>query len=72
DLQGRGYDTLLLRELERRAFRSGMRTLRLEAARRRPLTLEFYRKHAYRESGQSAYGAVETIRFDKTLEESLE
>jgi len=27
DLQGRGYGTLLLRELERRAFQSGVRTL---------------------------------------------
>ena len=70
DLQGRGYGTLLLRELERRAIESGVRTLRLEAAKRRPLTLEFYRKHGYRETGQGAYGAVETVRFDKTLEDS--
>src|SRR5919197_1415238 len=30
DLQGRGYGTLLLRELERRAFRSGVRALCLD------------------------------------------
>ncbi len=68
DLQGQGYGTLLLRELERRAFQSGARTLRLEAAKRRPLTLQFYRKHGYRETGPSVYGAVETVRFNKTLE----
>ena len=67
DLQGRGYGTLLLHELERRALESGAHTLRLETARRRPLTLDFYRKHGYRESGQSVYGSVETVQFGKTL-----
>lgn len=70
DLQGRGYGTLLLGELERRAVQSGVRTLRLEAAKKRPLTLEFYRKHGYRKSGKSAYGAVETVRLSKRLEVS--
>ena len=69
DLQGRGYGTLMLRELERRAFRSGVRTLCLDTARRRPLTLEFYRKHGYQETGQGFYGAVETVQFSKTLDE---
>lgn len=69
DLQGRGYGTLLLRQLERRAIESGVRTVRLEAAKRRPLTLEFYRKHGYQETGQGAYGAVATVRFDKRLED---
>jgi GNAT superfamily N-acetyltransferase len=69
DLQGQGYGTHLLRELERRAFQSGVRTLCLDTARRRPLTLEFYRKHGYQETGQSFYGAVETVQFRKTLDE---
>jgi GNAT superfamily N-acetyltransferase len=68
DLQGQGYGTLILRELEQRAFVSGIRTLSLDTARRRPLTLEFYRKHGYQESGQSFYGAVETVQFSKTLD----
>lgn len=67
DLQGKGYGTLLLQELELRALQSGIRTLCLQAARRRPLTLEFYRKHGYKETGQSYYGAVETVRFRKAL-----
>ena len=67
DLQGRGYGTVLLRELERLAFQCGVRTLCLDAARRRPLTLEFYRKHGYRETGQSFYGAVKTVQFKKAL-----
>jgi GNAT superfamily N-acetyltransferase len=67
DLQGQGYGTVILRELERRAFQSGVRTLCLDTARRRPLTLEFYRKHGYQETGQSYYGAVETVKFSKTL-----
>ena len=68
DLQGQGYGTLLLRELERRAFQSGVRALCLDTARSRPLTLEFYRKRGYRETGQSFYGAVETVQFSKTLD----
>ena len=66
-LQGRGYGTLMLRELEGRAFQSGIRTLCLDAARRRSLTLEFYRKHGYQQTGRSFYGTVETVQFKKAL-----
>jgi len=69
DVQGRGHGSLLLRELERRAFQSGVRLLRLDTALRRPLTLEFYRKHGYQESGHSSYGAVETVQFRKILDQ---
>jgi GNAT superfamily N-acetyltransferase len=71
EFQGKGYGTLLLRELERIALGLGLRTLRLETARRRPLTLEFYRKHGYHETGQSFYGAVETVCFSKTLDKRV-
>src|SRR5262249_28859022 len=70
ELQGRGYGTLLLRELERRAYQSGIRIFCLDTARRRPLTLEFYQKHGYQETGSSFYGAVETVQFSKTLSEN--
>jgi hypothetical protein len=39
-------------------------------ARRRWLTLEFYRKHGYQEIGQSFYGTVETVLFRKALDPS--
>lgn len=68
DLQGQGYGTQLLQELERTAFQSGIRTLSFQTARARPLTLEFYRKHGYRETGQGFYGKVETVHFSKTLD----
>jgi ribosomal protein S18 acetylase RimI-like enzyme len=71
ELQGRGYGTQLLRELERLAFQSGIRTLRLDTARRRPLTLGFYRKHGYQETGRGFYGEVETVQFSKTLDEQV-
>lgn len=71
ELQGKGYGTQLLRELERLAFQSGIRTLCLDTARRRPLTLKFYRKHGYQETGQSFYGKVETVQFSKTLDERV-
>ena len=69
--RGRGYGTQLLRELERLALQSGIRALRLDAARRRPLTLEFYRKHGYQEKGRGFYGEVETVQFSKTLDERV-
>ena len=68
ELQGWGYGTQLLLELERLALQSGIRALRLDAARRRPLTLEFYRKHGYLETGRGFYGEVETVQFSKTLD----
>ena len=71
ELQGRGYGAQLLRELERLAFQSGIRTLCLDTARRRPLTLEFYRKHGYQETGRGFYGAVETVQFSKILDEEI-
>ena len=67
DLQGRGYGTCLLLELERRAFEAGIRDLSLQTAMARPHTLAFYRKHGYRETGRSFYGAVETAQFRKRL-----
>ena len=71
ELQGRGYGTQLLQELERLAFRSGIRTFCLDTARRRPLTLEFYRKHGYQQTGCGFYGDVETVQFSKTLAERV-
>jgi len=68
DFQGQGLGTKLLQDLEQRAFRSGIRTMCLEVARRRPLTLKFYRQHGYQESGRSLYGAVETVEFHKVLD----
>ncbi len=70
ELQGQGYGTSLLQDLERRAWEAGVVRLVLESAKRRPLTLEFYRKHGYQESGQGHYGAVETVRFLKILHHS--
>ncbi len=66
-LQGRGYGTQLLRELERIAFQSGIRAICLDTAKRRPLTLKFWRKHGYQETGRGFYGQVETVQFSKTL-----
>lgn len=71
ELQGKGYGTQLLRELERIAFQSGIRALCLDTARRRPLTLEFYRKHGYQETGRGSYGEIETVQFTKTLAEQV-
>jgi len=67
DLQDQGYGNQLLRKLERTAFQSGIRTLSFETAKARPLTLEFYRKNGYQETGQGFYGEVETVHFSKTL-----
>jgi ribosomal protein S18 acetylase RimI-like enzyme len=67
DLQNQGYGSQLLRELEQDAFKSGIRELSFETAKARLLTLEFYRKHGYHETGTGLYGNVETVHFSKTL-----
>ena len=69
DLQEQGYGSQLLKELERLAFQSGIHILSFETAKARPLTLEFYRKHGYQETGSGFYGEVETIHFRKVLDE---
>ena len=68
-LQEQGYGSQLLQELERLAFGDGIRQLSFETAKARPLTLEFYRKHGYQETGSGFYGDVETLHFSKELSE---
>jgi GNAT superfamily N-acetyltransferase len=67
DLQGKGYGTQLLHELERLAAARHIQTLCLETAKARPLTLQFYCKHGYQESGEGLYGQVATVRFTKQI-----
>lgn len=68
DLQDQGYGTQLLQELERLAFKSGITTLSFETAKSRPLTLDFYRKHGYKQNGRGSYGGVETVHFRKVID----
>lgn len=68
DLQDQGYGSQLLRELEETAFQRGIHKLSFETARARPLTLEFYHKHGYRETGTGFYGNIETLHFAKSLD----
>ena len=68
DLQGRGYGTQLLHELEQLALARHIQTLSLETAKARPLTLQFYRKHGYEEAGEGLYGQVVTVRFTKQID----
>ena len=72
DCQGRGYGSVILRALESRALEADICTLCLETAKRRPLTLAFYRKHGYLEDGAGFYGSIETVKFSKSLESFIE
>jgi GNAT superfamily N-acetyltransferase len=67
DLQGRGYGTALLAELERLARERGMGKLCLETAVTRRRAPAFYRKRGYQVRGYGSYGAVETVQFEKEL-----
>jgi GNAT superfamily N-acetyltransferase len=58
ELQNKGYGTQLLLELERRAAGGGFKSVCLDTATQRPLTLEFYRKHGYEDTGRGWYGAL--------------
>ena len=68
DLQGKGYGGQLLSELERIAVESGINFFSFETAKQRPLTLEFYRKYGYAETGEGHYGQIETVHFSKNLQ----
>jgi len=68
DLQDQGYGTQLLKELERLAFKCGITTLSFETAKSRPLTLQFYRKHGYKQNGRGSYGGVDTVHFKKVID----
>ena len=72
DCQGHGYGSAVLSALEQRALEVGILTLCLETAKRRPLTLEFYRKHGYLEEGAGFYGSVETVKFSKLIDRNIE
>jgi hypothetical protein len=61
--------TLLLQDLERKAYQSGIGAVCLNPARRRPLAVEFYRKHSPQATGWDFNGSVETVQFRKTLDE---
>jgi len=67
DLQDQGYGSQLLFELERLALQTGINIFTFETAKARPLTLEFYNKHGYQETGTGFYGNVETVHFRKEL-----
>ena len=71
EFRGQGYGTQMLRELERLAYQRGIRTLLLETAIARPLTLAFYQKHGYQETGSGIYGQVETVHFSKKFDENV-
>ena len=68
DLQDQGYGTQLLKELERLALKCGITTLSFETAKSRPLTLQFYHKHGYKQNGRGSYGGVDTVHFRKVLD----
>jgi len=71
DLQDQGYGSQLLQALEQMALRSGINKFSFETAKARSLTLEFYRKHGYQETGSGFYHGVETVHFSKVLDEQV-
>jgi len=68
ELQGKGYGTQLLREWSGWRFSLAFAPLCLDTPADGPLTLKFYHKHGYQETGQGFYGKVETVQFSKTLD----
>jgi GNAT superfamily N-acetyltransferase len=69
ELRGRGLGSLLLKEVERIAAENGITRVVLETAKFRPLTLKYYLKHGYTRRGGQHYGTVETVCFEKHLEQ---
>jgi GNAT superfamily N-acetyltransferase len=70
ELRGQGLGSLLLKEVERIAAENGITRIVLETAKFRPLTLKYYLKHRYARCGKRHYGTVETVCFEKQLEQT--
>jgi GNAT superfamily N-acetyltransferase len=70
ELRGQGLGSLLLKEVERIAAKNGITRIILETAKFRPLTLKYYLKHGYVHCGDQHYGAIETVCFEKHLEQT--
>jgi GNAT superfamily N-acetyltransferase len=68
-LRGQGLGSLLLKEVERIAAENGITKIALETVKFRPLTLRYYQKHGYTRCGERHYGTIETVCFEKHLEQ---
>lgn len=71
-LQGRGYGTALLSELERRIVQAGFDVVLATTATRQHRATEFYPTRGYRAVDTSEYGEYELVHFEKTLDESTD
>jgi ribosomal protein S18 acetylase RimI-like enzyme len=67
DVQGRGFGTMILQELERRAQALGYRVLHLSTATILLAAQQLYRKQSFRETGETQRGGFTDILFEKQL-----
>lgn len=65
--QRRGFGKALMTELERRARRMGIETLRLDTSLSQLAAQQLYRACGYREQGHVVLSGVECILFEKVL-----
>lgn len=70
ELRGQGLGSSLLEEVERIAAENGITRIIVETAKFRRLTLKYYLKHGYTRLGGRHYGTVETVCFEKHLEQT--
>lgn len=67
DVQRRGFDTLLMTDLEVRTKRMGFRFLHLDMSITQVAAQKLYLKCGYREAGHVVLSGVECILYEKTL-----
>ena len=68
DHQGKGYGSIILKELEIRAKELNFKTIQLDTTVKQPAAIHLYEKNNYQETGRKIKGPpFETIYFKKDL-----
>ena len=65
--QRRGFGEAILHALEQRARQAGIRHLFLDTTLKQRAAVALYRKHGYREIGESVIGGFDCLVFEKDL-----
>lgn len=65
--RGNGYGSKMLKFIESKITLSGFKKIILDTASNRKLTINFYKKHGYRQNGELIYDNLKCVIFEKEI-----